>query len=463
MYESCQDTVLGCNAWNCYGKNYGNVMSCNNVAVGYNTMRYMDGGGFLRNTVVGARAMFGCDSASQYITTANCVRDNIFLGAQAAAWAGWYCGSGVCGLYENIGIGYRALGGARCGCCIVAVGSNAMYRGCLQQEKPVVVGPYSINSSMTGACCFRGGVVIGPYNACWGGSHMGVIIGTMATRNSKGTANVVVGYNAHCQGGSSTSSATSKCNVILGAYAGKGGRYWCRNVAVGMYAFFCNGCMASSSTYHMCDSVAIGYNAGSATNTGTNSTCGSNSNVYIGAQVRIGSAVNNVCNQITIGACACGQNCYATFGNASSTGVYVCGTVTKGSGTFQIVHPNPKKINKWLHHSFTESPNAGDNLYRYKFDISNCEHCFKLPNYYKYLNTCNMAWVYPTDHFGQGHAKIDDKKENLIIKTDTDGCYTVLLMGTRCDAWALKHWQGTERHKRPDMWSCNIKKYGAPK
>ena len=127
------------------------------------------------------------------------------------------------------------------------------------------------------------------------------------------------------------------------------------------------------------------------------------------------------------------------------------------------MHPNPKKINKWLHHSFTESPNAGDNLYRHKFNISNCEHCFKLPNYYKYLNTCNMAWVYPTDHFGQGHAKIDDKKENLIIKTDSDGCYTVLLMGTRCDAWALKHWQGTERHKRPDMWSCNIKKYGAPK
>ena len=80
----------------------------------------------------------------------------------------------------------------------------------------------------------------------------------------------------------------------------------------------------------------------------------------------------------------------------------------------------------------------------------------KLPNYYKYLNTCNMAWVYPTDHFGQGHAKIDDKKENLIIKTDTDGCYTVLLMGTRCDAWALKHWQGTERHKHPDKWSCNL-------
>jgi hypothetical protein len=159
---------------------------------------------------------------------------------------------------------------------------------------------------------------------------------------------------------------------------------------------------------------------------------------------------------MAIGACAIASACYAVFGNSSTTTTYVCGSVTKGSGTFEIVHPNPKKINKTLHHSFVESPNAGDNLYRYKFNISNCKHSFKLPDYYKYLNTCNMAWVYPADHFGQGHAKIDDKKENLIIKTDTDGCYTVLLMGTRCDAWALKHWQGTERHKDPDKWSCNL-------
>jgi hypothetical protein len=179
MGESCQDTVLGCNAWNCYGKNYGNVMSCNNVAVGYNTMRYMDGGGFLRNTVVGARAMFGCDSAQQYITTSNCVRDNIFIGAIAAGWAGWYCGSGVCGLHENIRIGYKALGGARCSCCSIAVGDYALYSACCAQCLPVVVGSYSANSSMNGSCCHRSAVVIGPYNACWGGGYMGVVIGTM--------------------------------------------------------------------------------------------------------------------------------------------------------------------------------------------------------------------------------------------------------------------------------------------
>jgi hypothetical protein len=235
-------------------------------------------------------------------------------------------------------------------------------------------------------------------------------------------------------------------------------RYGHCNIAIGQMASKSVGFCRSSTSYCTFKNIALGYNAGSANSVGTNTICALQCTIYIGAQSRL-SGTGCIKGEMAIGACSIGVgNYYTVFGNASTTGVYVCGCVTKGSGTFQIVHPNPKKINKWLHHSFTESPNAGDNLYRYKFNISNCEYCFKLPNYYKYLNTCNMAWVYPTDHFGQGHAKIDDKKENLIIKTDTDGCYTVLLMGTRCDAWALKHWQGTERCNRPDKWSCNLKK-----
>jgi hypothetical protein len=58
-----------------------------------------------------------------------------------------------------------------------------------------------------------------------------------------------------------------------------------------------------------------------------------------------------------------------------------------------------------------------------------------------------MAWVYPADHFGEGHAKLDDTKENLIIKTNKDGCYNVLLIGTRCDELVKRKvggWRGTE-------------------
>jgi hypothetical protein len=291
---------------------------------------------------------------------------------------------------------------------------------------------------------------------------MGVTVGSHSQRYASTIANVVSGYQAHQYGGSSTSTETSRCNVVIGNQANYGGRHTCGNVFIGSWAAFCTGYNCSASWYTTCGNVIIGSNAGAQNSSGTNTTCSQRGNILIGSFSRVAGTGTNYA-AIGIGACVISVNSYAVFGVSSTNGVYVCGSVTKGSGTFQIVHPNPKKINKWLHHSFTESPNAGDNLYRHKFNISNCEHCFKLPNYYKYLNTCNMAWVYPTDHFGQGHAKIDDKKENLIIKTDSDGCYTVLLMGTRCDAWALKHWQGTERHKRPDMWSCNVKKYGAPK
>ena len=55
-----------------------------------------------------------------------------------------------------------------------------------------------------------------------------------------------------------------------------------------------------------------------------------------------------------------------------------------------------------------------------------------------------MAWVYPADHFGEGHAKLDEEKENLIIKTNKDGHYNVLVIGTRCDAAAVKAWTGIE-------------------
>jgi hypothetical protein len=444
----------------CASANYSGASHCYNVFIGYAAGRYMDGAPYLRNTAVGARAFFGCDSASQYVST-SCVRDNIYVGAQAGARIGWYC-ENQCGIHENIGIGYAAHCLARCSCCAIAIGSYTLSRACNDQVKPIAIGPYSGNSANCYANCYQSAIILGPYNSCWG-NYRSIAIGTFVFRNGKTSYNIGIGYAAACNASYSTSQACSMNNIAIGSNAQCGGRFINSTISIGTWAHFCMGFCKSNSSNCTFQNIAIGNNAGSSNSAGTNTICALQCTIYIGSQARL-SGTGCIRGEMAIGACSVGVgNYYTVFGNASTTGAYVCGTVTKGSGTFQIVHPNPKKINKWLHHSFTESPNAGDNLYRYKFNISNCEHCFKLPNYYKYLNTCNMAWVYPTDHFGQGHAKIDDKKENLIIKTDTDGCYTVLLMGTRCDAWALKHWQGTERHKRPDMWSCNIKKYGAPK
>ena len=109
------------------------------------------------------------------------------------------------------------------------------------------------------------------------------------------------------------------------------------------------------------------------------------------------------------------------------------------------MHPNPKKKNKWLFHSFVESPTAGENIYRWSVDVCGCSCSIGLPDYYKYLNENDMAWVKPIDHFGSAYAEVDEEQDNLIICSNKDGRYNVLLIGTRCDEHGAEAWLGTER------------------
>jgi hypothetical protein len=131
--------------------------------------------------------------------------------------------------------------------------------------------------------------------------------------------------------------------------------------------------------------------------------------------------------------------------NGWSACIRLCGCLTKGGGTFQIVHPNPSKKGKWLHHSFTEAPTRGDNLYRWSINVSDREHSIELPDYYKYLNENSTVKISPVGHFGRAYGKIDENQDNLIICADQDGSYNILLMGTRCDEFALKGWHGVEQ------------------
>ena len=166
-------------------------------------------------------------------------------------------------------------------------------------------------------------------------------------------------------------------------------------------------------------------------------------------------------NTIIIGACNCGKGSNTTLiaaCNNSSSCIRLCGCLSKGGGTFQIVHPNPSKKGKWLHHSFTEAPTRGDNLYRWSINVSNCEHSIKLPNYYKYLNENNTVKISPVGHFGRAYGKIDENQDNLIVCADQDGSYNILLMGTRCDELALKGWHGVEQ----DMTERNKLDFGYP-
>ncbi|MCD6193985.1 MAG: hypothetical protein J7L26_11040 [Candidatus Aminicenantes bacterium] len=125
------------------------------------------------------------------------------------------------------------------------------------------------------------------------------------------------------------------------------------------------------------------------------------------------------------------------------------GSISKGSGTFDIPHPDPaKKEAGWrLRHSFVESPTAGDNLYRYQVKVVGGQAVIKLPEYFKYLNENPQGWVSPVDVLGVARIEVD--LEEARIYATVDGTYNVLIIGTRKDETAVRNWEkyGVEYQK----------------
>jgi hypothetical protein len=119
------------------------------------------------------------------------------------------------------------------------------------------------------------------------------------------------------------------------------------------------------------------------------------------------------------------------------------GHITKGTGTFRIPHPDPElNATHVLQHSFVESPTEGDNIYRWQVEVTDNSHSITLPDYYKFLNKNDMAWISPVDHFGIGHGKVNAEQTSLDIKTNENGLYNVLLIGTRKDKLAEENYLG---------------------
>jgi hypothetical protein len=131
--------------------------------------------------------------------------------------------------------------------------------------------------------------------------------------------------------------------------------------------------------------------------------------------------------------------------------VYVCGSLSKYTGCFSIPHPDPAKNSTHnLQHSFVESPTEGDNIYRWQVDTSNCSSVITLPSYYKYLNKNDMVWVSPYKSFGAAYGEVTEDQCCLIVCSNQDGCYNVLLIGTRKDENAESMWTGAEVLKPED-------------
>ncbi|MBC8042842.1 MAG: hypothetical protein IAF08_05300 [Rhizobacter sp.] len=137
-----------------------------------------------------------------------------------------------------------------------------------------------------------------------------------------------------------------------------------------------------------------------------------------------------------------GTGVFATggaFAGRFSGNVQVTGTLSKGGGSFKIDHPQDP-ANKYLYHSFVESPDMM-NIYNGNLTLdSKGEATVELPTYFDALNrefryqlTCigGFAQVYIADEIQNNRFKIAGGKAGLKVSWQ--------VTGVRKDVWAEQH------------------------
>jgi hypothetical protein len=143
-----------------------------------------------------------------------------------------------------------------------------------------------------------------------------------------------------------------------------------------------------------------------------------------------------------------GSNITANAANTTFVENLTATGIIKYTGTFRIPHPDPIKTKTHtLNHSFVESPNAGDNIYRFSVSVKDGKAEIELPSYFKFLNCDVQVFVTPKNGFGIGYGIINEELDKVSIYTNLDIEYNVLIIGTRKDSHAVKSWKGTERVK----------------
>ena len=180
---------------------------------------------------------------------------------------------------------------------------------------------------------------------------------------------------------------------------------------------------------------------------------GSSQHTYL---VAGGSNANNVL--ATGNYLALFNSCYTAL-QTLGTGDYcfycccaIFSNIYKTTNNFKINHPDPSKCETTqLWHTTVESPTRGDTLYRYDINIIGCNAQVILPDYFKHLNECPQVWVTPNNGFGNAYGTFDETLSHIDICSDTDGCYSALILATRKDWYAVRSWDGVEEGKRTQL------------
>jgi hypothetical protein len=300
-----------------------------------------------------------------------------------------------------------------------------------------------IKSNCSDECYFRNNSII---NGCSNtidkssfsliGSGSGNIICGYTCKNQYNRNNTIVsGISNSIAGNSTYFNKSVQLNFIGNGDCNKiftnGNADVLKNSIVGGY---CNSISASG------EEASCNFIGGGKYNVICGNTQRTNINTIIGGQ---SNSITDLANAHIIG---CGIT--ATASDYSFMNNLCVSGLVKSSGTFKISHPDPSK-NKThtLSHSFVESPTAGDNIYRYEVEVKDGVAIIDLPEYFKYLNENTQVWVSAKNGFGIGYGEINEDITQITIYANLDIHYNVLIVGTRKDEIAVKHWKGVERVK----------------
>ena len=125
---------------------------------------------------------------------------------------------------------------------------------------------------------------------------------------------------------------------------------------------------------------------------------------------------------------------------APLTDLSINGTIRKTAGSFVIRDPIRPEYR--IRHCFTESPTAGDTLYRWLFSTVNKRYDYELPSWFDDLNTNPQVWVSPREFYQQGRGYVQGS--TLTIETTADGLFEVLCVATRKDIDATQYFESPE-------------------
>ncbi len=198
-------------------------------------------------------------------------------------------------------------------------------------------------------------------------------------------------------------------------------------------------------------STAVGASGVYASSTGGSGTYGLYA-INTGAN---GNGIRGVCNNGPTAIGVWGQSTigYSGYFNGPGLGVdivgnlNVTGTVTKGGGSFKIDHPLDP-ANKYLIHSFVESPDMM-NIYNGNI-VTNAdgEATVKLPSYFQAENMDYKYQLTVIGQFAQAIVMKEISNNQFIIKTDKPNVkVSWQVTGIRNDKWAQKFRIPTEVEK----------------